>query len=122
MNSLIRPLQKRAFSTSTPASKQFLVLIRDFKDSEALNRRLLIRDLHLKGANKEAAAGQLLCGGAVLDTHESGKMVGSCMIWEAESEEEVRKKLQADPYFEGKVWEDWDIFPFKVAVGALGKK
>ena len=41
-------------------------------------------------------------------------MIGSCMIWEAESEEEVRQKLQNDPYVEGKVWEDWDILPFKM--------
>ncbi|KAI9260679.1 hypothetical protein BDA99DRAFT_512839 [Phascolomyces articulosus] len=122
MNSLIRPLQKRAFSTSVPASQQFLVLIRDFKDPEALNRRLLVRDIHLKEAKKVVDAGELLCGGAVLDSHESGKMVGSCMIWEAENEEQVRQKLQNDPYVEGKVWEDWDIFPFKIAVGALAKK
>ncbi|KAG2220150.1 hypothetical protein INT45_013848 [Circinella minor] len=121
MNSLIRPLQKRAFSSSVPASHQFLVLIRDFKDSEALNRRLLVRDLHLKEANKVVESGELLCGGAVLDSHKDGNMIGSCMIWEADSEEEVRQKLQKDPYVEGKVWEDWDILPFKIAVGKLAK-
>ena len=52
------------------ASHQFLVLIRDFKDSEALNRRLLVRDLHLKEANKVVESGELLCGGAVLDSHK----------------------------------------------------
>ncbi|KAI8149345.1 hypothetical protein BJV82DRAFT_587659 [Fennellomyces sp. T-0311] len=121
MNTFIRPLQRRTLFTSAPASKQFLVLIRDFNDPEALERRLAIRGKHLAEAEKEVAAEKILSGGAILDTHESGRMIGSCMIWEAESEDEVRQKLENDPYTKGKVWEEWDIFPYRNAVGKLPK-
>lgn len=44
---------------------------------------------------------------------QSGKMVGSCLIIEADSKEQVQHLLENDPYVEGKVWKDWDIYPFK---------
>ena len=40
-------------------------------------------------------------------------MVGSAMICQAESEEELRQKISQDPYVVGKVWESWDIYPYR---------
>jgi uncharacterized protein YciI len=62
-------------------------------------------------------------GGAFLApelTDESGrkKMMGSVMFFEAESMEEVRKVVEADPYFTGDVWdrEKLIILPFVPAM------
>lgn len=39
-------------------------------------------------------------------------MLGSCLIIDAESKEQVQQLLEEDPYVKGKVWKDWDIYPF----------
>lgn len=36
------------------------------------------------------------------------------MIVDAESREEVEKLIKEDVYVKGKVWETWDIYPWKV--------
>lgn len=41
-------------------------------------------------------------------------MVGSLIIYEAESEEFVRNLVKVDPYVIGKVWEKYEIWPFKM--------
>lgn len=47
-----------------------MVVLHDFADSEALDRRLSVRDQHLQGALKAESQGSLLVGGAILDNHE----------------------------------------------------
>lgn len=114
-------------------SKQFVVIARDFDDANALERRLAVREKHLNRILPKVDEGRVLCGGGLLDSHEvgcihdqlkqplsiniiykqSGKMVGSCLIIDAESKEQVQQFLENDPYVEGKVWKNWDIYPFK---------
>lgn len=48
----------------------FVVVLHDYTDPEALNRRLSVRDQHLAGALKAESEGNLLVGGAILDNHE----------------------------------------------------
>lgn len=48
----------------------FMVVLHDYTDPEALNRRLSVRDKHLAGALKAENEGNLLVGGAILDNHE----------------------------------------------------
>ncbi|KAI9496307.1 hypothetical protein BDB00DRAFT_809907 [Zychaea mexicana] len=103
-------------STTTTAKKQFLVVIRDFKDDKALERRMASRDQHIAMA-KESYPDYIACGGAIFDSHESRKMIGSAMICQAESEEELRERIAKDPYVVGKVWESWDIYPYRNAIG-----
>ncbi|KAF9110400.1 hypothetical protein BGX27_006384 [Mortierella sp. AM989] len=82
----------RAFSTSAASltKKQFIVLARDYTDADALSRRLTVRPKHLVGANELKKSGTLELGGALLTDHsESGTMIGSVMIFNAESMEEV---------------------------------
>ncbi|KAF8974825.1 hypothetical protein BGZ46_009701 [Entomortierella lignicola] len=90
----VRAIQSaRAFSTSVASSsakKQFVVIARDYTDPEASARRLEVRPRHLKGASELKKSGTLHFGGALLTDHsETGKMVGSIMIFNAESEQEV---------------------------------
>ncbi|CDS11882.1 hypothetical protein LRAMOSA04078 [Lichtheimia ramosa] len=95
--------------------QQFLVVIRDYTDEGALERRMAARPKHLEMAEK-SYPNYIVCGGAIFDSHENRKMVGSAMICLAESEEELREKIAQDPYVTGKVWEKWDIYPYRKQV------
>ncbi|KAG0198667.1 hypothetical protein BGX28_007900 [Mortierella sp. GBA30] len=111
-------LSQRAFSASAAsnAKKQFIVIAHDYQDPEAQNRRQAVRPKHLEGARELKRSGALQFGGALLSDHsESGRMVGSVMIFNAESEEEVKKTVEKDMYITGKVWEHYKIIPFRQA-------
>ncbi|KAF9186703.1 hypothetical protein BGZ51_009825 [Haplosporangium sp. Z 767] len=109
----------RSFSVSAAANakKQFIVIARDYQDEEAQNRRMEVRPKHLEGARALKKSGTLQLGGALLSDHsESGKMIGSIMIFSAESEAEVAEIVEKDQYVTGKVWEHYQILPFRQAV------
>ncbi|RUS34080.1 hypothetical protein BC938DRAFT_482434 [Jimgerdemannia flammicorona] len=96
-----------------PASKQqFLVIAYDYTDAEALARRLAVRPAHLALATEDKKAGLVLSAGAILDSHEGGKMIGSSIIFESDSEQEVHDHVARDPYVTGKVWERWEVLPY----------
>ena len=91
---------------------QFLVTAHDFKDPDALNRRQTMREEHLKGASKLMQSGTLLSAGAVLD--DTGKMIGSSLLYEIGSRTELETILNSDPYIEGRVWESFEIKVIKL--------
>jgi uncharacterized protein YciI len=91
---------------------QFLILADDYKDAEALNRRLSVREHHLKRMQSEKAEGRFVIGGAKLN---EGKMVGSMLVVNLDDEEAVKKWINIDPYITGKVWENVQILPFRIA-------
>ncbi|KAI8077776.1 uncharacterized protein BX664DRAFT_389371 [Halteromyces radiatus] len=97
--------------------KQFVVMVQDYTDGEALQRRMVARPKHLAMAEKAHETGYILCGGALFDSHENRKMIGSMMICQAHSEEELQEKIAQDPYVLGKVWEKWTIYPYRNAIG-----
>ncbi|ORZ15302.1 hypothetical protein BCR42DRAFT_452155 [Absidia repens] len=99
------------------ARKQFIVMISDYKDDQALERRMIARPKHMAMAEKAHETGYILCGGALFDSHENRKMVGSMMICQAHSKEELEQKIASDPYVLGKVWEKWTITPYRNAIG-----
>lgn len=92
---------------------QFLVIARDGEDSEALDRRLKVREAHLAGARKLAADGRMVEGGAILD--DDGKMVGSAVIVDFPDRAALDDWLRNDPYVTGDVWRKIDIMPFRIA-------
>ncbi|KAG0229604.1 hypothetical protein BGW42_001438 [Actinomortierella wolfii] len=104
-------------ASATAAKKQFLVVAWDYTDKDAYQRRLNVRPEHLKGAQALKASKTLQMGGAILTDHtDQAKMKGSIMIFNADSEEEVRKLVEKDQYVVGKVWEKYDIYPFRMAL------
>ncbi|TPX63848.1 hypothetical protein SpCBS45565_g06315 [Spizellomyces sp. 'palustris'] len=105
----------RAFSTSSHRFAQFVVVARDYTDADAPSRRLSIRPVHLERAAKATADGKVITGGAILDSHDKNKMVGSVMIFEMDSVEEVERYMQEDPYVKNKVWASWEILSFRPA-------
>ena len=90
---------------------QFLIIANDFRDPDALARRLQQRPAHIEGVRRMKAEGTFLDGGAMLD--EEGRMVGSMLLLEFPSRAEVDAWLAADPYVTGQVWEHITIRPFR---------
>lgn len=93
---------------------QFMVTAYDGKDENALERRLSVRDAHLKGAKQLKEAGHLIAGGAILD--EAEQMIGSTMFVVFDSKAELDQWLASDPYVTGKVWLDINVQQIRLAV------
>ena len=93
---------------------QFVVIAHDYKDSKALERRLAVREQHLKYADEMHKQGKWLFASALLDNE--GKMNGSIIFCDYENEDQLRKEwLNNEVYVTGKVWEKIEIRKAKVA-------
>jgi uncharacterized protein len=92
---------------------QFLLLAYDGTDPDAFNRRLKVREDHLTGISQLKKAGEFLFGGAMLD--ESGKMIGSMIVYDFPDRQALDKKIKEDPYLKAGVWEKIEIRPFRLA-------
>lgn len=90
---------------------QFLILAHDFRDPEALSRRMQQRPAHIEGVKRMKAEGTFLEGGAILD--DESRMVGSMLLVEFPSRAVVDAWLAADPYVTGQVWELITVRPFR---------
>jgi uncharacterized protein YciI len=93
--------------------KQYLVTAYDYTDADAFQRRMNVRPHHLDGARELKANGNYVIGGAMLN--DEGKMIGSIMIIQFETEEELQLWQQNEFYITQKIWESYDIKPFRVA-------
>ncbi|KAF9085737.1 hypothetical protein BGX23_009414 [Mortierella sp. AD031] len=103
-------------ATANEAKNQFIVIARDYQDPEALARRLDVRPKHMVDARALKKSGKLQIGGALLTDHtDTGKMIGSIMIFQADSADEVRQLVEKDYYVTAKVWEHYQILPFRSA-------
>lgn len=91
---------------------QFLVIAHDGTDPEALNRRLAARPAHIEMGNEYRADGKHLFGVALLD--ETEKMIGSVLLVDFATREELDAWLAVEPYVVGKVWERIEVTRCKV--------
>ncbi|KNE67871.1 hypothetical protein AMAG_12588 [Allomyces macrogynus ATCC 38327] len=118
---MIRAAASARAATTAPAASRglhFLVTLNDFTDKDALARRMATRPSHLVHATELQQKGILMSGGAILDApSDSGTMVGSYMMYKAESLEHVHELLKDDPYVQGRVWdyENATITPVRIA-------
>jgi uncharacterized protein YciI len=92
---------------------EFLIIAYDGTDSEAKARRLKAREAHLAGAKAMVEAGKFINGGAILG--ENGEMIGSTLIMDFETREELDQWIANDPYTTGGVWVDVEIKPIRLA-------
>jgi uncharacterized protein YciI len=92
---------------------QYLITAYDHTDTGALQRRMNVRPHHLDGAKELKENKNFIIGGAILN--DEGNMIGSVMIMQFETEEELQAWQQSEPYITQGVWETVDIKPFKVA-------
>jgi uncharacterized protein YciI len=83
---------------------QFVITAHDYKDEDALNRRLACRASHLDGLREMSREGKFLSGGAILN--ENGKMIGSNAHFSFADRAELDAWLETEPYMTGRVWEE----------------
>ena len=98
----------------------FVVIANDYKDENALQRRLAVREQHLKYADEMFKAGKWLFASAWLDENE--KMSGSVIFCDYENEDDLRKNwLDNEIYVTGKVWEEITVKKAKIAPHSFKK-
>ena len=68
---------------------QFLVIGKDGTDEKAEERRLAVRDAHLKLGDEMEASGERWYGCVMLD--DNGKMIGSMAVMDFPSEKELQE-------------------------------
>lgn len=92
---------------------QYLVIAYDGHDEGAPERRLAAREEHLKATARMKAEGKTLFAGALLDENE--KMIGSAVVVDFPSREELDKWLETEPYMINNVWQQVEIKPYRPA-------
>lgn len=92
---------------------QYVIHAYDYTDANALERRMAARPAHFDYVRQLKAAGQFVLGGALLDA--DGRMIGSMLLLDLETEEQLTAYLKADPYIVQGVWEKIDVKPFRRA-------
>ena len=93
--------------------KQYLVTAYDYRDADALSRRMNVRPSHLDGVRDLKKNEHYLIGGAILN--DEGKMTGTVMILQFENDGQLKHWEQTEPYITQKIWETYEVKPFKVA-------
>ncbi|GAB3640894.1 YciI family protein [Spirosoma arcticum] len=85
----------------------------DHTDADALDRRMAVRPAHLDYVRQLKADGQFIVGGALLDSE--GRMIGSMLMLDLETDEQLADYLNTDPYIVQGVWDKVDVKPFRRA-------
>ncbi len=85
----------------------------DGTDSGALDRRMAARQQHLDRIELLIKRGEFIYGGAILD--DSGKMIGSVVLYEFPDRAALEKALETEPYIVNGVWKKIEIHPFRLA-------
>jgi len=90
---------------------QYLVIAYD--NNNALEKRLEARPAHVEATQKLMAEGKIVSACAMI---EEEQMVGSSVVTNFETEEELSKWLENEPYVVNGVWnmEEIQIVPVKV--------
>ena len=78
---------------------QYLVKVLDYENT--LEKRLSIRDEHLKRVKKMLEVGQIINAGAII---KDDKMIGSTLYMEFNSQDEIDDWLSNEVYITKKVW------------------
>ncbi|MCB0337528.1 MAG: hypothetical protein KDD62_14530 [Bdellovibrionales bacterium] len=90
----------------------FLILGYDGEDEQALERRLAVREAHIKLGDQLRDAGKVLYGVAMLN--DRAEMIGSVYIMNMDTREEVDEWLKTEPYMTGNVWQKVEVTPCAV--------
>ena len=92
---------------------QFIVIAYDGTDEGALERRLAVREAHLKSAKEMVDSGNWLYAAGILS--DDGKMIGSMIVCEYPSRDELEQWLKVEPYVVGEVWKEINVNRAQVA-------
>lgn len=88
-------------------------VIHAYDHVNALDRRMAVRPAHLECVRALKAKGHFLVGGALLDP--SGAMIGSMLLLDFDTQEQLDDYLKSDPYIVEGVWDTIDVKPFRKA-------
>ena len=90
---------------------QYLVIAYD--NDNALDKRMEARPAHVEGTQKLMSEGKIVSACAMI---EEDVMVGSSVVTNFESEDELNTWLENEPYVKGGVWnmEEIQIVPVKI--------
>ncbi len=86
---------------------QFLVIGKDGTDQGAMDRRMAVREAHLRLGDEMEALGNRWYGAVLLD--DNGKMIGSMALMDFPSETELQGWLAKEPYVTGNVWQTIEV-------------
>ena len=98
---------------------QFIVIAHDGTDEKALERRLAVREAHLKSARQMFDSGKWLYAAGILS--DDGKMIGSMIVCDFPSREELEQWLKEEPYVVGNVWKQINVNRAQVAPFCVNK-
>ncbi|BFZ61554.1 hypothetical protein YB2330_002625 [Saitoella coloradoensis] len=91
----------------TPVKPEWIAILPDHPGN--VDKRLQHRPEHLERSKQMHAEGTKNFGGAFFDKHPVGdekpSFKGSITVYEADTEEEVRKMVEQDPYAVNGVWD-----------------
>ncbi len=93
--------------------QQYIMHAWDSTGEDALERRMKVRPSHFESARKLKENGNFVFAGAILNDEE--KMIGSMMVVQFETKEQLQHWLDTEPYISEKVWERMDLRPFRTA-------
>jgi uncharacterized protein YciI len=100
---------------------QFVLIAYDGTDEGALERRRAAREGHLQLGKELHDAGKWLYAAGILD--DNGKMIGSMIVCEFPSREEMEKQwLSREAYIAGQVWQKITVHRAQVAPFCAAKK
>ena len=85
----------------------------DYTDADALDRRMTVRPAHLDYVRQLREKGQFVLGGALLNP--DGQMIGSMLLLNLETEDQLTQYMKSDPYIVQGVWDKIDVKPFRQA-------
>lgn len=86
---------------------QFLIISKDGKDDKAMERRLAVREQHLKLGDEMEASGERWYRCVLMD--DNGKMIGSMAVVDFPSEKKLQEYLKKEPYIVGNVWKTVEV-------------
>lgn len=92
---------------------QYVIHAYDHTDPDALDRRMVVRSAHLDYVRQLKADGRFLLGGALLNP--DGRMIGSMLLLDLDTDEQLAEYMNADPYIVQGVWDKIDVKPFRPA-------
>lgn len=95
---------------------EFAVIAYDGTDEGAMERRMAVREAHLKVV--ASLREHMIHGGAILN--DEGQMIGSIMITQFPDRAAFDEWFNNDPYITGNVWQDVKVVPFRTAPSFVG--
>jgi uncharacterized protein YciI len=91
---------------------QHILIAYDAKDEGALERRMAARAAHVEMLDNLRASGQVICGIAITD--DADKMIGSVVVTNFSSREELDAWLKVEPYVIHNVWNEVTVLNGKI--------